>query len=1387
MNQPALPFTPRVTQTAGGEDDIYQTKTYITTYTYYNTLLAANKPFVITSKQTVENIVTIPLPNTGNFIECTGVTFDTQTYYTTRTFTRTVGEEVVTSQEVLTQVVITEGPTVERSSVQPTQSSLVTKTYFTTLTYYNTALEGESTIVSTNTVVSSEVVTETTYITEAATQNIDGFILSPTPSLQHESLPEVDGKLVLYATKTVYTTLTYLTTILQGSQTITASSIEISSNIVTEPLVSAPNSEELLSHINLYLANQVTTTPVSGQQPQTIAYVHISDNLYKQYRTFFATYTHCTTMANGLVNSRVETQTKVLTSLITTTSVPASLFITPSSIISTHSPGTNSVPESGTALQLDPSYLSALKSSVLASQSTGAKPGNEGLQATMLVEDDDVSGTFVVSDSTTSVTLLVKPTDVLSTSVLSGQTVVILDSVHLSSLKSSFLATPTVSGAVSPTPVISISVLDSSTILTGFNKQNTTVGAGEPVIVVVHPAVENNTSLPDNPMTVRPAVFPIPDAFPVPTTSPDVLSTSEDAGDIAGTGGVSITGNQENGLNIDLGPVFSAVAGILQNNLNNQLASPKSDDNRRKINTPLHPPNTIVAAQREPLLIPVGGVGASLSSSQDHTDDGERVFIPLRRPTSSEAQPRFPSRATPIHESSPGFIRISAERPRPEHIGLSPPIHISEMEGFGPTFRPPSTQLGFTAMTEEALGPTRVSVISGSQTIFFGGINPDDLPPPGLPATLTDVDQTTVVLQPSQAVFSEESRPVPVPVRVAGHNAGGTVLTKTELLDQVAAAGDNQPHSVLSRPSPKMPQPSRVGPQTIVSIEGDNRIVRTQVIHAQPVDEYRPEAPIIISPARGEFILQSTVGVGILSGDLNNDNRPRPPTGLDGTVLTGSETVLVGQGVDNGRTTVVRGSSTVLSGATTIFGSLFTRPVANSEPQGDLTSVVSGPRGIPTRLITRIETTARTITATRTDVVFTAGTTSTMTQVIHSTLPIRTAITTIVGTSTKVNYVTATHNPSASISHTRFKEDDPTTYPPGSPFDPANFPSFPIDPRPEEDELRLPGDAEVVLNEASLGIAEDNEISRVVESKSPDQEINVGGPLRAPISKCNPQCSAARQEVCKLIRGLHTCVCRAGHARRNRYDSCKPSLAYNIQLLLDGISDRQLIFDPVLRNTSHPITQELADNTVHGIEEVMMASQLAPHYHTASVIKFIDTKEIAMPASAQPMERGVVAEIKLELSKSLENDHENEDNLSNERILRKALEMSLKNTNYSLAGTELYANREASVLASQDFDECSHEEHNDCSGNAHCFNTPGSYLCTCRDGFKDMDDMPGRECAVQTEQCSFCNFQGECITKADGTHGCRCLQWFSGDRCQINLRGKLDGVPLSIYRCRLSP
>lgn len=110
-------------------------------------------------------------------------------------------------------------------------------------------------------------------------------------------------------------------------------------------------------------------------------------------------------------------------------------------------------------------------------------------------------------------------------------------------------------------------------------------------------------------------------------------------------------------------------------------------------------------------------------------------------------------------------------------------------------------------------------------------------------------------------------------------------------------------------------------------------------------------------------------------------------------------------------------------------------------------------------------------------------------------------------------------------------------------------------------------------------------------------------------------------------------------------------------------------------------------------------------------------------------DHGLIAEVKVEIARGDADGTEYEKEIISESVVKEALESSLRNTNFSLGGTELFANRAVSVLAAQDFDECSTVDHNDCSDKAHCFNTLGSFLCACKDGYKDMDDLPGRQCA----------------------------------------------------------
>lgn len=77
-----------------------------------------------------------------------------------------------------------------------------------------------------------------------------------------------------------------------------------------------------------------------------------------------------------------------------------------------------------------------------------------------------------------------------------------------------------------------------------------------------------------------------------------------------------------------------------------------------------------------------------------------------------------------------------------------------------------------------------------------------------------------------------------------------------------------------------------------------------------------------------------------------------------------------------------------------------------------------------------------------------------------------------------------------------------------------------------------------------------------------------------------------------------------------------------MQILLDRVSNDQLIYNSLLRNASHPFTVELSNEATFGIDRAMLGSHLAPRYHAATITKFMDTKETVMPASVGNMVSG---------------------------------------------------------------------------------------------------------------------------------------------------------------------
>lgn len=104
------------------------------------------------------------------------------------------------------------------------------------------------------------------------------------------------------------------------------------------------------------------------------------------------------------------------------------------------------------------------------------------------------------------------------------------------------------------------------------------------------------------------------------------------------------------------------------------------------------------------------------------------------------------------------------------------------------------------------------------------------------------------------------------------------------------------------------------------------------------------------------------------------------------------------------------------------------------------------------------------------------------------------------------------------------------------------------------------------------------------------------------------------------------------------------------------------------------------------------------------------------------------------------------------------------------------------VIYYTDFDECLSRELHDCSENAYCFNLPGTYTCSCREGYADISEnptFPGRICSSERIGCDVCYYHGKCIvpTTTNSTMKlgaervvCDCFAWYAGSKCQVNLK-----------------
>lgn len=225
-----------------------------------------DQPVVLTSQHTVTNTITAPEDYLSILqpSEPSTTLFETNTYYNTMVLTKTLTDndisKVISTTDIVKQIVITELLPSKSTSVMTSYIAIdaegnqspadkadimgspllsatdVVKTFYVTYTYFNTYLINGSTIERTNVSTSSAVATEKLYIfpttkrmpsPQTTTRNALPIRIEPLENsigieddYKNESNELIDEEsrqtVNIYATKTLATTFTYFTTLLQG-------------------------------------------------------------------------------------------------------------------------------------------------------------------------------------------------------------------------------------------------------------------------------------------------------------------------------------------------------------------------------------------------------------------------------------------------------------------------------------------------------------------------------------------------------------------------------------------------------------------------------------------------------------------------------------------------------------------------------------------------------------------------------------------------------------------------------------------------------------------------------------------------------------------------------------------------------------------------------------------------------------------------------------------------------------------------------------------------------------------------------------------------------------------------------------------------------------------
>ncbi|KAL7302989.1 hypothetical protein TKK_0004215 [Trichogramma kaykai] len=256
--------------------------------------------------------------------------------------------------------------------------------------------------------------------------------------------------------------------------------------------------------------------------------------------------------------------------------------------------------------------------------------------------------------------------------------------------------------------------------------------------------------------------------------------------------------------------------------------------------------------------------------------------------------------------------------------------------------------------------------------------------------------------------------------------------------------------------------------------------------------------------------------------------------------------------------------------------------------------------------------------------------------------------------------------------------------------------------------------------------------------------------IRPPNIQCATECRSSKFEICAEFEGEMRCVCRPGFGRMFPDRPCKPTYTFTLTIALDKVGKDGSLYDARVNDTTSLSSKRFTGMVKEALDRTMMQSDLRDIYRSLSISRVL----------TNPMR----VSFNVQFSSN-----------TNESTLVDVIRKYLIINKYSLGGTDVIAAKDLSMIEAIDFDECQAPNglHHDCSQNSACFNLKGTYQCSCKEGFADLSEnsaFPGRICSQAPLGCTACNNKGMCVKNNYGHEVCECFAWYSGQKCQINLK-----------------